>query len=46
MQYVIKNGDTKLIISALSLDDAKQRAINCCDNSKTITVKEYKGKIK
>tara|TARA_R110002073_G_C9266830_1_gene563933 strand:+ start:150 stop:299 length:150 start_codon:yes stop_codon:yes gene_type:complete len=43
MQYIIKNGDTKIIISALSLGEAKHRAINICDHSKKITVKEYEG---
>ena len=44
MQYIIKNGDTKIIISALSLDKAKHRAINICDHSKEIIIRKYKGK--
>jgi len=43
MHFMILNGTELLLIVAENMDEAKQKAIEICDNSKEITVREIES---
>lgn len=39
--YIIINGKATYLISCKDIEEAKQRAINICDHSNEIIIREY-----